>query len=460
MKNKILTLVLAAFSAPLLAASTITLPNFKDVARKVRPSVVNLSVVKNVKLGGGFGRDPFFDQFFGRQPGMPEQMLRQRSLGSGVIIDAGRGYILTNNHVVEGADGITVKLADKRELDAEVVGRDAKTDLAVVKLKKPAKDLSTAIFGDSDAIDVGDWVLAIGSPFGLEQTVSHGIISARGRVIGAGPYDDFLQTDAPINPGNSGGPLVSLDGEVVGINTAISTSSGGSEGVGFAIPSNVAKRIYRELADTGHVTRGWLGISIQDLDAPLARHFNLPEGAQGVLVADVMDEGPAKAAGLRAGDVIQEFNGKKPADVRELQRMVADTPIGTAVPLKVWRDKNVRTLSIKVGDMDKFDEAAGGGSREPQKAPKLGLEVRPLTPEERGKDKLEGVMVEGVEPGSPAAEGGVRPGDVLVEFEKARVSSPAELKRLADKMKAGDSAVLRVNREGRSLYLTLQLDER
>src|SRR5665213_2805385 len=223
------------------------LPGFRDLARKVRPAVVNLSVVKNVTMGV---TDPFMDQFLGRffrQPqGKPEEPFKQHSLGSGVIVDAMGGYVLTNNHVVEGADAITVKLADKREFPGVVVGRDPKTDLAVVKIKG-ASDLSALAFGDSDGVEVGDWVLAVGSPFGLEQTVSHGIISAKGRVIGAGPYDDFLQTDAAIHPGNSGGPLLDIRGRVIGINTAVASESGGSEGVGFAIPSNLARDIYRQL---------------------------------------------------------------------------------------------------------------------------------------------------------------------------------------------------------------------
>jgi serine protease Do len=480
--KKPLQILALALAAPCvaLAASTITLPSFKEVARKVRPSVVNLSIVKNVKVGGGlqaFQRDPYMEQFFGRffggqggdqqdqgqdqGDGQGPATLPEHSLGSGIIIDAEKGYILTNNHVVDGADGITVKLADKRELAGEVVGRDPKTDLAVVKLKKPALDLVAAPFGDSDAIDVGDWVLAVGSPFGLEQTVSHGIISARGRVIGEGPYDDFLQTDAPINPGNSGGPLVNLDGEVIGINSAITTRSGGSEGIGFAIPSNLARKVYRDLASVGHVTRGWLGISIQDVDGPLAKHFGLTPGAKGALVADVMDEGPAKAAGLRAGDVIQEFDGKPVDGVRELQRMVADTLVGRAVPVTLWRDGAEKRLNIKVGNMDKFDAQAQAEAQGQEKSPKLGLQVRALEPEEAQERHLDaGVVVEQVEPNSPAEEGGVQPGDIILEMEKARVTSPKELARLASKLKAGDAAIIRVNREGRSLYLTLSLADR
>jgi serine protease Do len=455
---------LALFTPWAAQAGSPNLPSFKDVARKVRPSVVNLSIVKNVKVGGlqGFQGDPFFRQFFGRDPDGGDQgglqSVPERSLGSGVIIDAEKGYILTNNHVVDGADGITVKLADKRELAAEVVGRDPKSDLAVVKLKKPALDLVALTFGDSDAMDVGDWVLAVGSPFGLEQTVSHGIISARGRVIGAGPYDDFLQTDAPINPGNSGGPLVNLDGEVIGINTAITTQSGGSEGIGFAIPSNSARKIYRDLASQGHVTRGWLGISIQDVDGPLARHFGLESGTKGALVADVMEDGPAKTAGLRSGDVIQSFDSKPVDSVRELQRMVAETPVGRSAVLKIWRDKGSRTVSLKVGNMDQMEGQTPASGQPQGGAPKLGLKVRSLSEDEMAEAKSGGgVLVEGVEPGSPAEEGGVQAGDIIVEFEKSRVGSPQELQRLAAKLQGGDAAIIRVTRGGRSFYLTLSL---
>jgi serine protease Do len=445
------------------------LPSFKESVKKIGPSVVNLSIVKNVRgpqlsFRGGGPRDPFLDQFFGRFFGEGphrEQLFRQRSLGSGVIIDAAKGIILTNNHVVEDADEITVKLHDKRELEAEVVGRDPKTDLAVIRLKSPPKDLQAAPFGDSDAMEVGDWVLAIGSPFGLEQTVSHGIISARGRVIGAGPYDDFLQTDAPINPGNSGGPLVDLEGRVIGINTAISTRGGGSEGVGFAIPSNMAQKVYAELAEKGRVTRGWLGVQIQDLDAPLARHFGLKEDAKGVVIADVMESGPAREAGLRPGDVLLRFDGKPVTEVRELQRLVAETPVGRKVKLGLWRDKAAKTLTLTVADMSDHDaESASAGRREAE-APRLGLQVRALSPDEMRERRLDwGVLVEQVEPGSAAARAGLQRGDVILELDKARISTPSELGRLAARLKAGDAAIVRIQRGPRSLYLTVQLDER
>lgn len=441
-------------------------PSFRDVVQKIAPSVVNLSVVKNLKsygYGNSGQRDPFLDQFFGRffGPGGQRAMpFKEHSLGSGVILDAAKGIILTNNHVVDGADEITVKLQDKRELAATVLGRDAKTDLAVIRLKKPPTDLQAAPFGDSDAMQVGDWVLAVGSPFGLEQTVSHGIISARGRSIGEGPYDDFLQTDAPINPGNSGGPLVDLGGQVIGINTAITSRSGGSEGIGFAIPSNLARKVYAELADKGHVTRGWLGVQIQDLNGPLARHFGLDKSAKGVLIADVMDSGPARKAGLKAGDVLRSYDGQPVQDVHDLQRRVAETVVGRSVELKVWRDKADKTLSIKVADMANYDDSADASDDDGNaEAPKLGLQVRALSADEaRDKRVDHGVLIEAVEDGSVAQQAGMRPGDVLLELDRARISSPSELARLAKKLKAGDAVIARVQRGNRGLYLTLQLD--
>lgn len=454
------SLLFFALLAPALLSADSSLPNFRSVARKIRPAVVNLSVVKDVKAGA---LDPFMGQFFGRfynQPeGAPQQSFKQRSLGSGVIVDAAKGYVLTNNHVVEGADAITVKLSDKRELPGVVVGRDPKTDLAVVRIKG-ASGLTAATFGDSDKMEVGDWVLAVGSPFGLEQTVSHGIISAKGRVIGDGPYDDFLQTDAPINPGNSGGPLVDLDGQVIGINTAISTQSGGSEGIGFAIPGDLARGIYHQLVSKGKVVRGWLGISIQDLDAALSTRFGLPAGTQGVLVSDVMDPGPARTAGLKSGDVVLAFNGRSVADVRQLQRRVAAAPVGEPARLKIWRDASAREVMVTVGDMEHFDAESSPVASEPATTPRLGLELRPLSADEASRGNGEGgAVVTQVDSGSPAEDAGVQAGDIIVELGPDKVGSPGRLADLAQKLKPGQAVVLRVLRDGRSLYLTVQLGD-
>lgn len=459
------TLLCLGWTAALSAAEPF--PSFKALVKQVAPSVVNLSVVKSVR-GYSFGGsgDPFLERFFGRffgdggQGWFGERSFRQRSLGSGVIIDAGKGLILTNNHVVEGANQITVKLYDKRELDANVAGRDPKTDLAVVRLKHPPNDLKAAVFGDSESIEVGDWVVAIGSPFGLEQTVSHGIISAKGRVIGGGPYDDFLQTDAPINPGNSGGPLVDMQGRVIGINTAITSRSGGSEGIGFAIPSEMARRVYVELAEKGKVTRGWLGVQIQDLNAALAEHFGLGKNAKGVLVADVLDRGPAHDAGLKAGDVILRYDGRGVDSVRDLQRLVAGTPVGREVRLELWRDRKPKSLVLKVADMAEFDDTQTASVDDTAPAKRLGLELRALGDEERKKLNLRhGVGVLAVESGSAAERAGLRPGDIILEFGNVKVESPSQLRREARKLKAGEDRVLRVLRDGRSLYLTLSVPE-
>ncbi|MES2201175.1 MAG: Do family serine endopeptidase [candidate division FCPU426 bacterium] len=449
---------------PVVAASEPL--SFKETAKLIRPSVVNISTIKNVKtgmlFGGGPTGDPFFDRFFGGGLPRGEQTSKVRSLGSGVIIDAAQGYVLTNNHVVEDADEISVKLADKREMAAKIVGRDPKTDLAVLKIKN-AQGLKAAPFGDSDLIEVGDWVLAVGSPFGLEQTVSHGIISAKGRVIGQGPYDDFLQTDAPINPGNSGGPLVDLNGAVVGINTAISSRSGGSEGVGFAIPANSARKIYGQLIAGGKITRGWLGISIQELEAPLAKYFGLPTGLSGAVVADVMEDGPAKKGGVLAGDVITEVNGKKVEGVRELQRVIADASVGRSVTLKVWRDKSWKTLNVSVGDMATFDgetQATKGGAAEQGR--RLGIGVRTLAAEELRAQKgldVGRVVVETVAPGGAAEAAGLQAGDLILDLDRVRIASAQQFGALTGKLKPGSAAVLRVNRGGRSLFLTLHVPE-
>jgi serine protease Do len=436
--------------------------SFSATARAIKPAVVNISTEKRISLQGfpgfGGGMDPFFGRFFQGQ-GQPQD-LKQASLGSGVVIDAARAMVLTNNHVVERADSIKVKLADGREFEAKLVGTDPKTDLAVIQLKS-ASGLSAASWGDSEALEVGDWVVAVGSPFGLEQTVSHGIVSAKGRVIGAGPYDNFLQTDAAINPGNSGGPLVNLKGEVVGINTAISTESGGSEGVGFAIPSIIARKVSADLMAGGKVVRGWLGINIQELTPALARRFGLADAAKGVLVADVSAGGPAAKAGLKPGDVVLAFNGQAVAEPRELQRLVAGAAVGQLAKLSLWRDKAATDLSVKLGRMDDKEPGKGSAAGEgdaPAKPGRLGLGLRGLGEAERGQLGLKepgGVLVDSVEPGSAAEAAGLKPGDVILELDAQRSSTAEALKAQADRLKPGQEAVLRVFREGHSEYLSL-----
>jgi serine protease Do len=312
--------------------------SFADLAEKLKPAVVNISTTKTVKSGGfrspfgqgspfdrNFGGEDFFERFFGD---IPQRQFKQKSLGSGFIISHD-GYIFTNNHVVEQADKILVKLSDGKEYEAKVIGKDAKTDIALIKIK-PSDNLPIVETGDSDKLRVGDWVIAIGNPFGLEQTVTAGIVSAKGRVIGAGPYDNFIQTDASINPGNSGGPLINLNGEVVGINTAIVASG---QGIGFAIPINMARDVIPQLEKSGHVTRGWLGVGIQEVTPALAKSFGLKE-EKGALVSQVSKGGPADKAGIEQGDVILEFDGKTIAEMKDLPRIVASTPVGRTVAVK------------------------------------------------------------------------------------------------------------------------------
>jgi len=333
-----------AAEAEMLAAKPFS---FASVARRATPSVVNVFTTHHVKvapfgapLAPGDPFDEFFRQFF---PGMPREM-EQRSLGSGVIIDSD-GFILTNHHVVANADEIQVKLSDTRSFPAELVGSDPRTDVALIRVR--GKNLPLARLGNSDDLGVGDWVLAIGNPFGLEETVTAGIVSAKERVIGAGPFDNFIQTDASINPGNSGGPLIDVDGKVVGVNSAIYSRSGGSIGIGFAIPINLAMRVVDQLRSNRRVVRGWLGVAMQDVTPELAQSFGLP-GEEGALISDIYRGGPAYRAGIRRGDVVVGFNGQPVKNSRELSRWVAEIPIGTSVKLDVLREGSRRTFEVAI----------------------------------------------------------------------------------------------------------------
>jgi serine protease Do len=442
----------AAVQAPVVpAALPVASGSFAQVAEAVRPSVVNINTV--MRSGGGrtpveeFFGDEFFRRFFGEGPERPQQ---QRSLGSGVIVDAS-GIALTNAHVVERATDIEVVTAEGKKHKAKVVGLDKRTDLAVLRLQGGGP-YPAAVLGDSDRVKVGDWVLAIGSPFGLQQTVTAGIVSAKGRSIGQGPFDDFLQTDAAINPGNSGGPLVNMSGEVVGINSAILSRSGGNVGIGFSIPSNMAKRIYTELAARGKVTRGWLGVSIQPLTPELAKSFGLKE-PRGVLIADVVKDSPADKAGLTSGDVLMEFDGKKVDAPQDLQKVVAVTAPGKGVPMKVWRDKGEKTLEIKVGETpeDTAQLEPSGKSKS-----LLGLEARPITPEIARQLNLrttEGVVVARVEEEGPAAEAGLQRGDVIREVNRQRIRSAQDYERATQGLKSGDRVTMLLQRGPQSLYV-------
>jgi serine protease Do len=349
-----------------------------------------------------------------------------------------------------------VKVSDGREFTAKVVGKDPKTDIALLKIENGGK-LPTIPLGDSSALQVGEPVMAIGNPFGLEQTVTTGIVSATGRVIGGGPYDDFIQTDASINPGNSGGPLVNAKGEAIGIDSAILSRSGGSVGIGFAVPINMAKFVAPQLVEHGSVTRGWLGVTIQPLTADLVKTFNVPQ-TEGALVSSVTEDSPAAQAGVKAGDVIVEFDGHKIGRTTDLSRIVAATPVGKAVTMKIVRDGKAVTLSPTIAKLEDREEVAAAGEGKAQKG-KLGLAVEPLTPDiakELGTKQKQGVVVREVQEGSPADEAGIRPGDVITEVNRQPVTTVEDLKRALDKRPPGQPSLVLVHREGAAVYLTLK----
>jgi len=436
--------------APVLPAQ-MPLPSgsFAAVADAIRPAVININT-----LSRGFqGRTPFEDffgeEFYRRFFGEVPERIPERSLGSGVIVDP-TGIALTNAHVVDRASDIEVITLDGGKHKAKVIGLDKKTDLAVLKLDEGKSNFRFARLGDSDKAHVGDWVIAVGSPFGLQATVTAGIISAKARQIGQGPFDDFLQTDAAINPGNSGGPLVNMQGEVIGINTAI--VAGGS-GIGFAIPSNMARKIYTELRDKGRVTRGWLGVSIQPLTPELAREFGAKD-PKGVLVNEVVSDSPAAKAGVQRGDILLEFDGKKLEGPGDLQRAVGLFAPDQVTKLKVWREQKEVALEVKIGqapDERETQKRLGGGSRS-----LLGLEARPITPEvasRLGLRSLEGVLVARLEDGSPAAEAGIQRGDVIKQINRQNVRNIADFERLTRDVKEGDRLTLLLQRGPTSLYV-------
>jgi len=427
--------------------------NFSDLAEKVRPGVVNIQVVKKVKNvgfrdfpGNPFGGQNPFGDFFGPfSQGNPPGGFEQRGVGSGFIMSR-EGYILTNNHVVEEADQIKVKLANGKEYEGKVVGRDPKTDLALVKIEG-SSDLQPLKLGNSEDLKVGSWVVAVGSPFGLEQTVTAGIVSAKGRVIGSGPYDNFIQTDASINPGNSGGPLVNLKGEVVGINTAIIAEG---QGIGFAIPVNMAKEIASQLQNQGHVTRGWLGVNIQEVTPELAKSFGLKDN-KGALVSQVVPNSPAEKAGIQQGDIILEFDGQEVSDSKELPRIVASTPVGKSVMVKLSRDGEVTDRQVKLGEMEEKAEVA----KAPSTHKRLGITVQNLTPEIAqglGLKKETGVVVTQVEPGSPASDAGIQTRDVIREVDRKPVKDVEDFVQKVEKAKDQDSVLLFVQRGQNNLF--------
>lgn len=437
--------------------------SFAEVARKVGPAVVNIRSVKVIKGGGRvfrhffgpFEEEPFrdfFDRFFEGMP-VPEDDIKQSSLGSGFIIDK-EGYIITNSHVVEGAEEIKVTLSNGKDFKGKVIGRDSKTDIALIKIKS-RKDLPTVKLGDSDTLQVGEWVIAIGNPFGFENSVTAGIISFKGRVLGAGPYDDFLQTDASINPGNSGGPLINTRGEVVGINTAIIA---GAQGIGFAIPINMAKEILPQLKEKGKVTRGWLGVMVQYVTPELAKSFGLKE-ERGALVSDVIPGGPADKADIKRGDIIIEFDGKPVNKMRELPTMVAMTPIGKKVAVKVLRDGREKTFSVTIGELkeEKMAEARPG-----EPAEDLGITVEEITPalaRHYGLVGETGVLITHVRRGSPAHKANLSPGDLIKEINGKLITSIDDYRAEIRKMKEGDIVRLLIKREEGTLYVALKVGQ-
>jgi serine protease Do len=436
------------------------LPDFVGLAKKMRPVVVNISSTQvsesrgQQEFGSPFGEeDPFNDfwrRFFGGP--MPRGPQRQRSLGSGFVIDAD-GSILTNNHVVENAQKIVVTLSeDQQEYEAKIVGRDPKTDIAIIKINTK-KTLDAANFGDSDKLEVGEWVVAIGNPFGLDSTVTSGIVSAKGRHIGQGPYDNFIQTDASINPGNSGGPLINLRGEVIGINTAIFSRSGTNIGIGFAIPINLVKELLPQLRGKGKVTRGYLGVLIQKVTPDIAESLGV-DRARGALVANVSKDGPAEKAGVKVGDVIVEFDGKEIKDSGDLPIIVARTPVDKKVGMKVLRDKKEMVLNVTVGELKEEEVVASV----PEKG-ELGMTVQRLTPqiaESLGLEKAEGVVVTAVEPGSAADEAGIRRGDVILEIDRRPIRSVDEYKKSVAGIRKGKGVLFLVRRGESTLFLALK----
>jgi len=441
--------------------------NFSLLAQQARPAVVNIRTVKTIKGGGRvfrhffgnpfgpgspFGDNNPFHDFFGPQGRGPQRDFKQRSLGSGFIIDKA-GYIVTNNHVIEDADEITVKLSNEKEYKAEVVGRDANTDLALIKID--AKGLSALKTGDSEALEVGSWVVAIGSPFGLEQTVTAGIVSAKGRIIGSGPYDDFIQTDASINPGNSGGPLLNLSGEVVGINTAIVARG---QGIGFAIPIDMAADIIAQLKTGKGVTRGWLGVGIQNLTPEMKKYYELGENA-GVMVSQVFEDDPADKAGIEVGDIILKVDDKEIKTSRQLSRMIAGLAVGQNTKITLLRDGREISRSVKLAKREDDRRVARA---EQEKSDDLGIEVTALTKDTArrlGIDEGEkGVLVTEVAPGGKGELAGIRTADVIKEINRKRVDGLKAYKNLLAKVDTGDEFSLLVKRPNAG-FLVIQLEK-
>ena len=440
---------------------------FENASLKVSPSVVSIIAEQEVKVPGNFGfpddafRDFFGDEFFRRFFGNPEQQQQKqtiRSLGSGVIVTED-GYILTNNHVVEKAEKLSVLINDNKRYDAELIGSDPPTDVAVIKIK--GKGLRAASFGDSDDISVGEWVIAIGNPFQLMHTVTAGIISAKGRSsVGLAEYEDFIQTDASINPGNSGGALSNLNGQVIGINTAIASPTGGNIGIGFAIPVNMAKEVMDQLISKGEVVRGYMGVWLQDITDELAEALDL-KSTNGAIVSDITDNGPAARAGIQRGDVIVKYNGKQIEDGTQLKNLVAQTDPGTSVDVAVIRDGETKELIIKLGERQE-EEKKVSEPRESKatSSQKLGLDVQTLTPNiarQLGYENDSGVIVTSVISGGPASEAGLQRGDLIKEIDRKDIETESDFEAAIRNLKSGDVVALVVRRSQNTFFVTLTI---
>ncbi len=455
MRRRILApvvLLTLLWSLPALAGFC-SCPDFTKIAEEVSPAVVNVFTTQVVKahpfpLPPDIFGDDFFRFFFGN---VPPREFKRRSLGSGFIISRD-GFIVTNYHVVKNATEVRVVLKDGTEYKAKIYGTDPKTDIALLKIDPKGRDLPTVKLGDSDKLKVGEWVLAIGNPFGLSYTVTAGIVSAKGRVIGEGPYDDFIQTDASINPGNSGGPLVNMDGEVVGINTAIIKNA---QGIGFAIPINLAKNVIEQLKEHGKVIRGWLGVYIQDVRPSLAEAMKLPV-KHGAIITKVIPKSPADKAGLKQGDVIIEYNGREVKDSHQLSILVSNTKPGTRVKIKIIRDGKEKTLRVKIGELK---EQGPHGGVTTGMLDKLGLELGDVPPDvARRLDVRGGAYVISVKPGSIAMEAGFRKGDVIVSINRHRIRDAADAVRIISKAKRGQFLTFLVYRGEGALYITIRVE--
>lgn len=440
------------------AMNTATPPgSFSPLVKIANPSVVNISTVKIIKeeregsmpFGPNDPMKDFFERYFGGQ--IPKKY-KQKSLGTGFIIDK-KGFILTNNHVVEQTDEIRVRTADDKEFAAKIVGRDLMTDLALIRIKSDTPFIPL-LLGDSNRLEVGDWVVAIGNPFGLGNTVTAGIVSAKYRQIGAGAYDNFIQTDTPINPGNSGGPLLNTAGEVIGINTAIFSESGGSVGIGFAIPINMVKDLLPQLKK-GKVIRGWIGVIIQKVTPELKDKLNLPD-EKGALVSDVVSRGPAGESGIKRGDVIVSFDGKPIRESRELPYIVASTSLGKTVPVDIIRNREKMRAEVRVGELKIEEEYQQISKAEPS----FGMILQEITPEiaqQYDLSETSGLIIVNVENNSPAAEADLRSGDIILEVDRTPVKSIAAFNRKIRQYKKGNTILFLINRDGSTRFLTLTI---